>query len=477
MAEEKTASDGKPVRFLIVDPAETISASVQSQYLEAKRQIGASAPSPTYVDTVRAAQGKLSDRAFEYSAVFVNPSLGVPGWFAVVRSCHQYRTGVPVFVVFDEKAPPTIKASEARKLGLSGMVAKPLTYAKMYELISSEPDDILTPFQEDQSAVPPTAEPTKKEDEIGENDVVEVDLREMAGRAKSVFDLYVRLSNQKYVKIVKIGDVLSADRVESYLAKGVKALYILKSAQQAYLDFYDRMVADVLKDANVKIETKTTQVASQGQSALMFLRNSGFSDQSVAAAQQYVSNTTELVKQIAAKNAKVEALLSDVASFEHSLAITTMAGIVIRHIGGQAPVINAIGLACFLHDVALVGESPEMLDENESTMTPEQLKTYHAHPTEGAKIAKKMKSVPPVAVQAIAQHHLRNGKKGFPSEAAVSEVNRIAELIGLCHEFLKLIRKSNGQADFDAVKTLKETFAKDYSAQLIDAFVRAFEEQ
>lgn len=465
----------KPVRFLIAGPKEVISSVVQSQYMDAKKQIGDQAPTPVYVDTVRAAQSKVSDRDFNYAGVFLNPNLGSPAWFAVVRTCHQYRPGVPVFIIHEENEVPKIALPEAKKLGLAGILPKPLTYAKMYEVTEKPPAQDESGFQEEVPQETPVD--AKKGEEIQEADVLEVDLRNMDGRAQSAFDLYMRLSNKKYVKILNAGDMLSKDRVESYSAKGVDHLYILKSAQNSYLEFFDKMVAEVIKDDKVSVEVKTAQVASQGESTLAFLGSSGFSDASIEVAQKYVANTTEVIHQIAAKSDKVQELLKDVAAYDHSVAVTTMAGLVMKHIGGQTSLINAIGIACFMHDLPLVGMGPVMLEEDESKMTPDQLITFYAHPEEGARMVKKMKHVPPIVVTAVAQHHLRRGKQGFPIDKQVDEVNLISELIGLSQDFLKYVRVSTADPKVNPIAIMKEKAAKDYSAPLLDAFIRTFDER
>jgi response regulator RpfG family c-di-GMP phosphodiesterase len=473
------ANDGKPekrpIRFLIADPNETISAQVQNEYITAKKTLGDETPSPVYIDTVRGAQGKISDRAYDYTAVFVNPSLGVPGWFAVVRACHQYRPGVPVFVLYEDN--PKVSKEDASKLGVSGFVKKPLSYKKMYRLSTGQAQPDIASLEVE--AKPATAAVKAQGDEqIQDSEVVEVDLRGMVGRAKSIFDLYVRLSNGKYVKILHKGDVLSADRVESYLAKGVKALFVLRAEQADYLGFYDSMVSSLLKDSNVAMDVKTEQVEAQGISALQFLKNSGFSEKSLEAAQKYVSNATEVVNQMAAKSDHVQGLLKDVLAYEHSVACTTMAGLMIKHIGGNNPaILNAVGIACFLHDIALVGQPPEVLAEDEAKMTLEQKALFQAHPDEGARIIKRMKSVPPIVLPAVAQHHLRMGKRGFPLEKAVDEVNRMAELVGLCHEFLHAMKRAKADPKFNPFTALQELAAKEFSPPLVDAFIRTFNEK
>lgn len=467
MAEDQD----KPTRILIVDNDGDLWESVQTEYKAKKAEIGKSALPPTFADTVRASQSKLSDRDFNYAGVFVNPGIGTPAWLAVIRTSHQYRSGTPVFVIYDER--PKISDKEASQLGVYGFFKKPITYDKILELITGDEEE---PLEEAPPA--PAAQAAQHPTSTNDDDYLPVELVNIVGRIKSMFDLFVRLSNGKYVKILNSGDILSADRIESYKAKGMTSLFILKAAQADYLKFYDTMVDSIVKDTTVAVEVKQQHIAAQGQNAIQFLKSSGFSDESMASAESYVKNTTELVTQIAAKSDQVKKLLDDVTTYEHAMACSTLAGLMIKHIGGSNPVIfNAIGIACFLHDISLVGQPQVVLDDDLDAMTPEQKTIYLAHPEESAKLVKKMKGVPPIVVTAVAQHHLRANKGGFPEAKAVNEVNRISELVGLAEEFLKLLKKKETDPSIDPFTILKERARKEFSEQMVDAFIRTFQEK
>ncbi len=470
---EAEAEDSRPPRVLIVDQDGDLADAIVTGFKKDGPGLGKRGVVPVFVETVRSSQVKLSDRDFSYAAVFVNPVIGAAAWIAVVKSTHQYRAGIPIFVIYDDRLK--VGKSEAGSLGLAGAIPKPFDYMQMIGFIFGEAAESAI-VEEDAN---PTAEagapaPVSSVD----TDYAEVDLTGVLGRLKSKFDVYVRLSNGKYVRILNSGDTLSADRVESYKAKGVSTLYILRSAQDDYLKFLDTMVAELVKDTSVSIEVKATHVGSQAKSTAEYLKNSGFSEASLAQAQQYVNNSVEMVNQIAGKSEVMKKLLNDVAAYEHSLACSTLAGLLLKYIGGgNAAILNAMGVACFVHDIALLGQPAAIMDEDEEKMTAEQRVIYHAHPEEGAKLVKKMKGVPPIVATAVAQHHLRMNKGGFPKEKAVAEVNRMSELIGLCHEFLKLLKLKERDATLDPFLILRERAAREFSAPIVDAFVRTFQEK
>jgi HD-GYP domain-containing protein (c-di-GMP phosphodiesterase class II) len=462
--------EGRPVRLLIFDKDGGFASKVKSEHKALKdASPEAFCPRPMFTETVRESQSLISNREYGYAAMFVNPSVGMPQWMAIIRTAQQYRVGMPIFVVYDDQ-PPKVSATELSKLGVAGLLPKPITYADMIKHIQTDaPADVAAPPPETQaeSEEPP---PTNIED------YVPIDLSNIAGSLKSMFDVYVKLGSGKFVKLLKSGDVLSTERLAGYREKGVHELYVLKSAHESYLDFCDKLTAELLKDTSVAVEVKAAQVFNQGASVSNFLKDSGFSEKSLESASQYVANTTALVQQLAAGSDVVKSIMNDTLAMEHGVAIATLASLLIKHIGGQNPsVFNAVGITCFLHDAALLGASPAMRDEVMDKMSEEEKSAFLLHPIEGAKIVKKIKGVPPAVEQAVLEHHLRLNKQGFPYDKVVTTPNRLAELIGLCEEFIMVLKKAETDKSINPQQVMMGRIGKEFSEPLVKAFIKAFE--
>src|SRR5262249_29259987 len=160
--------------------------------------------------------------------------LGPQIWPAVVRNALQYRPNMPIFVIYSKKRPK-MQEEEARKLGICGLFAKPLTYRRIAEIFgldgsATSAAEATTEAQE-QPAQQPEAAPALSD--LNDIDVVEVDFTKISGEYRSTVDLYVRLGNGKFVRILVAGDKFSAERIASYKAKGVTKLYTPKAAHAA----------------------------------------------------------------------------------------------------------------------------------------------------------------------------------------------------------------------------------------------------
>ena len=67
-------------------------------------------------------------------------------------------------------------------------------------------------------------------------------------------------------------------------------------------------------------------------------------------------------------------------------------------------------------------------------MNPEQLKLFKTHPMLAADGLSNIHGFHQGALQAISQHHMRLGGKGFPARTATTPVTRLSEIIGICDE-------------------------------------------
>ena len=468
------SDDDKPIRLLFADKDAKFAAKIKGAYKELKEsQPDKIWSRPVFADTVRESQSFLSNREYGYAGIFVNPNLGSPAWIAVVRAAMQYRAGTPVYVLYEDT--PKVTQKEIKNLGIQGCVQKEKTYEEFLKLVTRDemPDDAPEALPAASSAAP-----VKKAEKLSQNptDYVPVELENMTGSSKATFHLFVKVAD-KYVKIVNKGDVLSKDRIEVYKAKGVKELYIDRVEHEEFLAFCDKLTEDLLKDTSVSVEVKASQVQSQGENVSKFLKNSGFSEKSLEAAQKFVANSTEVLNQMASSQDAIKNIMNDVRNKEHGVACSTIAGLLIKYIGGNAAILNSAGIACFMHDASLIGLPDHVFDDELEKMTEEEKKVYLAHPSECAQLVKKVKGIPPAVYDAVLEHHLRINKAGFPADKLVTLPNRLAELIGISEEFVKLLKKADADPSIKPIEVLSARAPKEFSEPIVKAFLKAFSEK
>jgi HD-GYP domain-containing protein (c-di-GMP phosphodiesterase class II) len=107
-------------------------------------------------------------------------------------------------------------------------------------------------------------------------------------------------------------------------------------------------------------------------------------------------------------------------------------------------------------------------------MTEEQKKLFYTHPMKGAELLRGLRSLEEAALQAIEQHHMRLGGRGFPNAARAGTVGRVAEIVGICEEFNRLILAHPDFTRAQLLEQLEKLVFPGFSRQILYAFRSLF---
>lgn len=459
-------------RFLVIDPDETWREGLKKEFERLRAQPTPETPKPMTGGSLREAQKTLSDRDYDYLAAFINPAMGAPSWIATVKSAHQYRPTMPVFILYDQ--PPKLSNDELTQLGIAGFVKKPVDYKQLTQAIGGQgPAEALLPGAQSAAPKGPDIPAQPKEPAQNPDDFISVDLKTKIGSATSLFDLFVRLSSGNFVQVLKSGDKLSQDRIDKYREHGAEALYVKKEAQGSYLAFCDQIIAKMLKDPAMPIEAKGKEILSLGAETSSFLWAKGLNAESMVQAEKFVSNTTQLLLQLTTPSGEARDWITDIALYDHGTSVCTIAGLMLRNIGVQnEATFNALGLACYLHDVGLVGHS-DIQHEDLSKMNEDQKKRFLEHPETGASKVAALKGAPSAIHQAIKEHHLRADGSGFPKTERMIDLSLIAEAVGIADEFSKLISAAKSDSRINPFEAIIPIANAQFSKRISSAFLRS----
>lgn len=428
----------------------------------------ASALPPILALNGKEAQLALAETGKSFAAVFVDMALENTNALSVVRFAHQRRPATPIFMLYDGK--PLFGPDELKLLPVHAPVAKPVGYAELLKLAA--------PISAALNLGSVVADTTALGAETTAEDAQFFPIRayDFISGAKSFFDVYVRLTSGRYVKILQAGDAFSQERVSGYLAKGVTHFYLRRDAQERYLAYCDALTGAILKNARASVGLKLSQTLNQGEETLKFLGSQGVSEANLTYASQFIGHTRELTKQLnLEKNDLLKGFLDDVACYEHGVSTAMIASILnkqLRYTSDRA--VQIIGMAGLLHDLGLSKMSPEVQDEDEAHMTPEQIQIYRTHPATGAAILRGIHGVDPAAAQGVAQHHERRGKKGFPARGGASTINQIAEIVGISEEFARFVKRSQTNPAMNPRREMEVHVFDGFSKQVVEAFRGAF---
>jgi response regulator RpfG family c-di-GMP phosphodiesterase len=229
-----------------------------------------------------------------------------------------------------------------------------------------------------------------------------------------------------------------------------------------YIDFCSKLATKIINTKGINNSVKINMTLNQGQEVIGFLSRNGLDESSLSFATAYSENVTLLIKNIAKDNKAINALLKNVAAFEHAAGTAMICGLMARQAQlDSAQSVNILGLAATLHDVGLYKEKSIYENDPENRVCQEEidielelentkisqsrrkelLKTYHERPQKGVEICQSIKNIDPDVIQIIAHHHERTDGSGFPNKISGAAINPLAQILSITDEFSKLIRK------------------------------------
>ncbi len=409
----------------------------------------------------------LSGPFCPYAGIFLNPAVTQPEGLSILRIAREYRPVLPIYLLYEQNHIPSLSIEKMQELGIHQAVKKPLTYSQMVELLSPmaitcNSREFIEQAERSQSVI----------EVAQENGFVAVRAEDFLLSSACFFDVYVHLTRNKYLKLLHAGDTFSEDRLEGYIKKGVAYFYIKKDVHEKYLQHCDELVTNLLKEKEAPVEIKVSQVLNYGEQTITFLKNNSVNEQNLKHAYHFVEDVKSLIKQMNIENNKfMSKLLSHTATYEHSVATTLLTGVLSHSLSFTAEPTRIVGLASFLHDIGLFQMPDFLWSEDESQMTEDQKRNFQVHPILGAKILRTMRTVDAAAIKAVEEHHVRKDGKGFPERHSF---NIVAEIVGICDDFERLIKKTIKNPQFQLLKELERDVFPNFSRQIVYEFRSAF---
>lgn len=422
----------------------------------------------------RDAQLVLANREQPLSAVFVNLTVRDNDGASVIRASHLHRPAMPIYLIYDDLQPLT--KTELAHLSIQMVIKKPVNYRNLLELAT--PAALLFNKEAALEVAKQNDDPLNAvaESADGDKDFVPIRAETFLAGSKSFFDLYVRIGSGKFVKILQADDCFLPERIQNYVKKGVNYFYLRREAQERYLTYCDKIATALLSKPQVPLAISMKQTLSHGEEVLKFLRNNGLSESSISHSNQFIENVSLLANKLRLHaHPAISAYLSDIASFEHGIATSIFASLLIIPLNMRhSKPVHIFGIAALLHDVGLYGMEEGFHEEDESKMSREQLAVFSTHPMKGAELLREVRGIEPGAIQAIEQHHRRRNGQKASGPSGKGPITQVAEIIGLAEEFARLLAQSKKDPGVNVLKEMEIIVCPGFSQATVQAFQEVF---
>jgi putative nucleotidyltransferase with HDIG domain len=299
--------------------------------------------------------------------------------------------------------------------------------------------------------------------EVGQ--YIAIHMRDLVITPKSYFNFYLKLSADKFIKIINAGDDLSSDEINRYRSKGIDEIFVPKDEHEKFVRLQGSLSTKVvLSDASHGFKIKT--VMKLGANVTNNILKCGITPDRMDNAQLFLDQTITVLREMKMKNEVVTDYLKNIDQNEHSAAVAFIAGILANHLGFESSKsIKVVGATALLHDIGLYHLDPDF-KEGEEMLDEKKKDIFSKHAAHGAEILRSTGAIEEVICHAVENHHHR--RMGENSRKRSSSVNLVTEIVSVSDEFFNTVIHHGYSPE--KVRFFMENELKTYSPNVEKAF-------
>lgn len=416
-----------------------------------------------FAKTFKEATQLLKNPKHNIRVVFLSSSVSPSHGMDELKEVKTSRPLLPVFLIshHPEIEPKEILAPEC---GFNKVIPGPKDFSPLVKEL-----DGLFLAKEAWTDVAASQEEKDVELTLVDDGYIPTILSDFVVTPKSFFNLFIKLGQSKYIKVLNAGDALQADLLETYAKKGMKYLYISAEEHKKYISFCGEISQKLINRQDVHTSKKIKNVLNLGSNIAQSLIHTGISPDKLDFANTFLNQSVSLIKSMRLRNESIKKFIDSIESKEHSAAVSFLAGIIANEVGIESlKAVKVVGIAALLHDIGLYDLDPEFKEEDLENLTEEQQKIFDRHQKHGGEILRSAGGFDEVIYQAVECHHMR--RRGTETSRRTNNINMVTEIIGAADELHNIIANKN--ADPQKLHFFLAQNIKSFSPQIEKAILK-----
>jgi putative nucleotidyltransferase with HDIG domain len=456
------------LKILLVDPDETWLSS-------AKKFLIAQMYEVSVVSNGRDAQLALYNEKF--FAVIMNYDIQNHSCTQVLKFIKSNYTSQRVIVIVDNKElvdNGVVTEEKLQKLGVAEMAVKPFDLPFLKDLLEGH-----------QSLGDLMAGVNKKEGASEEQEVTATDenfsrikIDEFYSSQAVLFDIYIKLKENKYLKILHAGDTFSKERIDKYKnEKKLDSLYFHNSDRRKFIQYNNHLAKKLIDNRSVPIYNKVNQLKNVSEKFIEEAYTVGLKPQVIEQGREVCESVYKLIESQPDLYSVLKSFQNfDPTAFAHSFLVTLYSTAIIKQFEWQSKTtIETTAMACMFHDIGKILLPKEFINLRPKDMSPEQLEMFKKHPELGLQVVESSRAINNSVKQIILQHHEAYDGTGFPFEKKGNKILTLANIVCLADDFVHIMIDDKLQPTEALRKILtNKVGVKRYNSILVEKFINVF---
>ena len=188
----------------------------------------------------------------DYFAVILSQNIQNHSASQVIRFIKSNHPSMKVIMILNMQAKES-QIKGFKELGLTEYIKKPFSFEDLSQLLESQQN-----IQQIMDNMP-KKEGQEEEVEVSMEDAkfTKIKIDELYSAQRVLFDVFIKLGDSHYVKILHKGDAFSQERIDKYKNdKGIEHLYFMTADRKKYVQFTTHLISKTAKSKKVSGKTK-----------------------------------------------------------------------------------------------------------------------------------------------------------------------------------------------------------------------------
>lgn len=312
-------------------------------------------------------------------------------------------------------------------------------------------------------------------------DLIPISIDEFIDGISIPVDLFVRLSEEKFVLIYKAGQRAEKKHLGTYKDKEVSYLWVDRNEYSKISRQNITLAGIAVNKENVALNAKTGILSAASRTVFSQLENMGISTDVYNNARQLTEVTLSLVENHRQLSQLIESFSNTTDDLlNHSMAVSAVAVMVGQAMGWEKrTTLEKLSLGGLLHDIGLKTLPPDLLKKPLAQMSYEETQLYEAHPFKGMQLLQSLGMVPDDIVSIVYEHQENRIGQGYPQRIRDVKIHPLAKVVGLADQFCYLTIKNVNHPvpknPREAVMFIEHTMGQPYNRDAFRALKQVVE--
>lgn len=286
------------------------------------------------------------------------------------------------------------------------------------------------------------------------------------------------LINGKYVKYRNVGDELEADKINLFLAKDLKTIFVRSADFEKFGELFSRKRQESIEE-KVKEVGEPARKVIEKQIELRDKLFDVFSEQELSSANVNMlkSMSKNFLDELTTKPNIAQLvdklqILGEIA-VDHALNVGNIAVFLAMVKGmGDKDFLESLYLASILHDIGKAKIPPNVLENPKSHA---YMTAIQDHPTKSASILRKIKGIPDTVFEAVEGHHENFNGRGYPKNLSGDGISIMAKILSVANVYDNILienkLKPKDEAHKLAIKYVEYDRGKQFDPQILPRII------